>query len=171
MRFLAALAVGLVTACASTSIPPGPASGGRLNPTPVPTTASSTSCPQGDPLGTHTYHADRLLVLQACITATGTIDAVKAEPDGDDHIRIHLDPQFAYMLNSVNVSKQHGDLVVEPECMHTVSQADAVFSCSNYTNPLTVPTLHSHVSVTGPWVTDKDHGWNEIHPAYSIVAA
>ncbi len=32
------------------------------------------------------------------------------------------------------------------------------------------PTVGAHVTVTGPYVLDRNHGWMEVHPAWSITA-
>ena len=55
-------------------------------------------------------------------------------------------------------------LILEPVCEYEVTQVDAVAACTGYQNPLVVPPVGTHTTVTGPWVHDADHGWNEIHP-------
>src|SRR5260370_25286799 len=64
---------------------------------------------------------------------------------------------------------QGGDLILEPVCENPITQADAVAACQGYHNPLVLPPLGSHVTVTGPFVLDTDHGWNQIHPLESIA--
>ena len=54
---------------------------------------------------------------------------MKAEKDGDFHIRIKLDVGQSGFLNAKNMSDQHGDLVVESVCMHSVTQSEAVAAC------------------------------------------
>jgi hypothetical protein len=119
----------------------------------------------------HVYNPSRLLVLNPCVTVAGTVDMVRLEADGDDHVLLHLDAgqlcAGESCLDGEN-SKELGDLVVEPICEHAVTQADAVAACSGYQNPLAVPGPGTHVTVTGPWVLDQDHGWQEIHPAESF---
>jgi hypothetical protein len=73
------------------------------------------------------------------------------------------------MINSYNTSGQHGDMVVEPVCVVTVTQSDAVASCTGFTNTVYIPNVGEHVLVTGSYVTDNVHGWNEIHPVTSIT--
>jgi len=116
----------------------------------------------------HVYHPDRLKVLNPCMTVTGTIEAEKPEPDGDYHIRLKLDAGQEKLLNAKNVSGQHGDLVIEPVCQHSVTQADAVSACQGFQSSLVIPAVGTHVSVTGPYVLDQTHGWTEIHPITSI---
>lgn len=117
----------------------------------------------------HVYNPDRLEVLNPCVTVAGTVDQVRAEADGDYHVRIHLDSGQLCAgrdcLDPANVSQQAGDLVAEPVCEHSITQPDAVAACGGYHNSLPVPPVGSHTTVTGPWVLDRDHGWNEVHPA------
>lgn len=103
------------------------------------------------------------------MTVTGTVANKISEADGDIHIRLTVDPAFAYMINSSNVSGQHGDLVVEPVCTHTVTQSDAIASCTGFTNTVYIPNVGEHVQVIGSYVNDNNHGWNEIHPVTSIT--
>ena len=114
---------------------------------------------------------DRLQIIQDCVTVTGTIISAKAEADGDFHIRLQLDPQFASMVNAKNRSGQHGALVLEPVCMNPVTQKDTIeeHACDGFAQHVYRPEmLKQHVRVTGAYVTDMEHGWNEIHPVTSI---
>jgi len=107
------------------------------------------------------------------VTLTGTIELELAEPDGDFHVRLRLDAGQLCggdpCIDADNVSKQAGDLVLEPVCENPITQADAGAACQGYHNPLVVPPVGSHVAATGPFVLDQDHGWNEIHPLESIA--
>jgi hypothetical protein len=110
---------------------------------------------------------DRLQVIQDCVTVTGTIFTAKPEKDGDFHIRLKVDPQYASMLNAKNRSGQLGSLVVEPVCMNPVTQRDTIqqHACDGFAQHVYTPDmLHQHVRVVGAYVTDMEHGWNEIHP-------
>jgi hypothetical protein len=140
--------------------------------------------PQCDPtLWQHVYTGDprrfskpqdRLQVITACVEVSGVIETAKPEPDGDFHIRLKLDPQFEGMLNAKNKSGQHGDLVLEPVCSNPVSQRDTIDEgvCNGFNqNIYQHSMLHKHVTVTGVYVTDLEHGWNEIHPVTSITVS
>ncbi|MFI5196822.1 MAG: T9SS type A sorting domain-containing protein, partial [Chitinophagales bacterium] len=120
-------------------------------------------------LWSHVYNSYRLQVNNSCMTVTGTVYSLIYEADGDIHIRLTVDSPYTNMLNSVNYSGQYGKLVCEPVCATTVTQADAVSSCAGFTNTVFIPAVGEHVHVTGSYVTDNDHGWNEIHPVTSIV--
>lgn len=127
---------------------------------------SSSACDAT--LWNHVYHPQRLKILDACKTVTGVIEFVKAEPDGDYHIRLRLDSPFAQLINQENIDKQHGDLVLEPICEHPVTQEDAVSACSGFAGNIAPPTVGSHVEVVGSYVLDTDHGWTEIHPITNL---
>ena len=117
----------------------------------------------------HVYHNYRFTIHTPCMAATGVIDGTPySEADGDYHIRVKLDSAYTYMLNSMNISSEYGDLIVEPICVAAISQSDAVAPCQGLTNTVYLPNAGEHVKVTGPYVTDNDHGWNEIHPVTSI---
>lgn len=142
-----------------------------VSPSPSSLTVSNPVC-VGDPHA-HVYSPDRLQLLAACIELTGTIDSETAQADGDYHVRLHLDTGQTCAgqpcIDAKNVSDQAGDLILEPVCENTITQADAVAACVGYHNPLVLPPLNSHVMVMGPFVLDTDHGWDEIHPLESIA--
>jgi hypothetical protein len=130
----------------------------------------ATGC---DPLSwEHVYHLQRLQVVEKCISVTGTIHHVKKEADGDDHIQLTLDSEFAGLLNDRNKTAQANSLVVEPVCQGTVTQADAQAACRDFHSTVQVPTQGTHVRVLGSYVFDSEanHGWMEIHPVTTIEA-
>lgn len=115
---------------------------------------------------------DRLQVIKDCVTVTGTIETAIAEKDGDFHIRLRLDPEYASMLNAKNISGQRGDLVLEPVCENTVSQSDTLKEgvCDGFSQDVYQKSmLGKHVQVVGAYVTDMEHGWSEVHPVTSIT--
>lgn len=158
---LAVLATAFLAACTTPS--PGP-----VNP-PGPT---ASGCVQPSDSGSHVYNPDRLQVIQPCLSVTGTIDFIRHEQDGDYHIGLRVDPQYANLPNQCNSTclngAEHGDLVVEPVCMTSPTQADAVSSCQGYQNTIVIPPVGTHVEMTGAYVLDKDHGWTEIHPLSEV---
>jgi hypothetical protein len=116
----------------------------------------------------HVYHSYRLHDLAPCVTVTGVVTSIRPEADGDDHIEITVDPGFEWTLNSENTSRQGGHLVVEAVSENSVTQRDAITSCAAYTPQLTLPSVGDRVRITGPFVLDTDHGWQEIHPVTSF---
>jgi len=133
------------------------------------TSGTTTTSVCDSSLWNHVYHSYRLIVNQQCTTVTGTVDHLIYEADGDIHIRLNVDSDYKGMLNSYNNNDQYGDLVLEPVCATTVTQSDAIASCQNFTNTVYIPNVGEYVSVVGSFVTDNDHGWNEIHPVTSIT--
>lgn len=132
------------------------------------TTASTVGqCYQS--LWDHVYNPQRLQVVESCKTVTGVIESIRVEQDGDYHIRLKMDPEFATLVNSANMNGQLGDLVVEPICQNPVSQQDAISACQDFHQDISIPPVGTHVKVTGSYVLDNQHGgWAEIHPVTSI---
>jgi hypothetical protein len=121
-------------------------------------------------LWNHVYHPERLQIVDRCKTVSGVIESKKPEADGDFHIRLKLDPRYSNLINAANVKGQLGDMVVEPVCQKAITQLDAISACSNFHQDINIPTVGSHVNVTGSYVLDKEHDkWAEIHPVTSIV--
>ncbi len=123
-----------------------------------------------DSLWEHVYHPQRLKNIDSCIEVTGTIHHQKREADGDDHIQLALDSQYAALLNDGNAKHQADCLVLEPICQYPVTQADAVEACRDFHSDVEVPAKGTHVRVKGTYVWDSEagHGWMEIHPVTSI---
>jgi hypothetical protein len=126
-------------------------------------------------LWSHVYHGryaraqDRLRVIKPCVTITGMIVNATPEADGDFHIRVDVDDKS--LLNSRNLSGQHGYLVVEPVCENPVTQVDTGEEgvCDGFAQRAFTKNMNHHrASITGAYVQDMEHGWNEIHPVTSI---
>ena len=132
----------------------------------APPQTSATQCDQC--LWEYVYNPGRLQVLDPCISVTGTVEETHKEADGDVHILFRLDQQFESLLNEKNISRQHGDLILEPICQGKVRQADAEESCSGYNGPYFEPQIGQRYLVSGAYVHDADHGWNELHPVTSM---
>jgi hypothetical protein len=156
------MAAGAVVVLAVVAVPLWTSRGGSTDP------AGDAASPCGAHPFEHVYNPGRLKVLATCRTITGTIDFIRREPDGDLHIRLRVDD--ASLLDQKNIDEQHGDLVIEPVCVHEVTQEDAKDACRGYESDIAVPPIGTRVSVTGPWVLDKPHGWNEIHPIVRMAA-
>ncbi len=139
-----------------------PATASSPSPAPVPSVCRNPT--------EHVYHPYRLQLHNACQTVTGTVYAVRTEADGDYHILLKLDAQYANLINSANVSGEHGDLVLEPVCELPVTQQDAIATCAGVSPTIARPAIGSHVSATGAYVLDADHGWMELHPLWEIHA-
>lgn len=130
--------------------------------------SSTLVCDQS--LWNHVYNPTRLTIIDPCKIVSGIIEEIRDyETDGDYHILLKLDPQYANLINSVNMVRQKGDLVVEPICQHKVTQEDAKQACKGFSSHVIVPPVGTHVKVTGTYVLDGKHGgWYEIHPVTSM---
>jgi len=96
------------------------------------------------------YHPYRLHVLSPCRAVSGTVITVRHDEDGDVHIDVDTG---GLLTNPVNGSEQGGDLVVE------FMPRDG--------GHLPAPAVGARLILTGAWVLDADHGWNELHPVWS----
>ena len=131
--------------------------------------SNNSQCGDPDSISSHVYNPYRLTIVKSCITASGVVDNVLQEADGDLHVRLRLDSQYSNLTNAGN-QQQYGDLVVEIICALPVTQPHALSACQNYTNSITVPSINDHITVTGPYVLDTNHyNWAEIHPVYSLT--
>ncbi len=131
-------------------------------------TASACSDPAS--ITSHVYNPYRLQIVKQCIIASGTVDRVIQEADGDIHIRLSLDSAYSNLTNSANDQYQYSDLVVEIICVGPITQADAVSACQGYTNNIPIPDVGEHIIASGPYVLDTEHyNWAEIHPVYSLT--
>jgi hypothetical protein len=117
----------------------------------------------------YVYNPTRLQVVTACLQVTGTVAAIRMEADGDLHILIRLDPAYIHLLRPANQGEELGDLVVEPVCVRSVSQADAINTCAADGDPIaSLPaSVGAHIWLQGRYVFDLQHGgWAELHPLY-----
>lgn len=142
-------------------------------------------CKWGPPLA-GVYLSGRLRLVDRCRTVSGTVDCLKAEPDGDIHVRLRLDPQYAGLLKPANAlqtcaGEPGPHLVVEIIPQHSQG---VLFRTNNadgggFIDPQT-PAPGDHMTVTGPYVIDTNslhrilyqgraaENWAEIHPAWAI---
>jgi hypothetical protein len=100
------------------------------------------------------YHPARLHVRSASRSVSGTVVGLSHEQDGDLHIALNTG---GALTNAVNVSASGGSLVVE------FMPRDG--------GHLPAPTVGEHIRLTGAWVLDANHGWNELHPVWSETLA
>jgi len=139
---------------------------------PVVATTNAAPAPSSggcDPsLWNRVYNPTRLTVLKQCMTVTGTVEESNVDDDGDQHFLVKLDPGQDQLLTKKNLKKKNGDLVGEIVCANKAKLKKAKSTCADWTNPVPLPKVGAHVSVTGSFVTDTHNGWNEIHPVSSV---
>jgi hypothetical protein len=104
---------------------------------------------------------------------TGTVQAIRHEADGDLHILLALDPAYRHLLRPANQGEELGDLAVEPVCVHSVRQTDAIAICASDPDPFPgpFPAVGERIWMEGRYVFDLEHGgWAELHPLYRWAA-
>jgi hypothetical protein len=114
----------------------------------------------------HVYSPERLGVIEACTAVAGRVVSVHRAVDGDLHIG--LDPEQKSTLNLINVMHAQRRLIVEVVCDHPSVKNQAGPACEGFTSSITAPNIGDRIRVTGAYVTDRDNGWNEIHPVTRI---
>ncbi|MDE1767077.1 MAG: hypothetical protein KGI27_12525 [Thaumarchaeota archaeon] len=122
-------------------------------------TNSGPNCRQGNVLDGADRQA-RFLVLSTCEKAVGVVHDMSGQrqaDDGDYQFNIDVDEPYKRLLNDDNIKQVNGMLVVE-------------IVPKDQNNPdVTIPKNGDRIEVYGAWVTDRPHGWNEIHPAWKIT--
>ena len=121
-------------------------------------------------LWNHVYNPTRLQQLTPCLSVTGVIDESDADPDGDQHFLLKLDPGQDSLLNKRNTKKKGGDIVLEIVCANPTKMKKVKSACTGYTNPIAIPPVGTHVTATGTYVLDTHNGWVEIHPVSRLKA-
>ena len=115
----------------------------------------------------HTYDSARLPVIEECTAAEGRIIAVHFNSDGDVHLE--LDPDDRHLLNLVNATHMHAKLIAEVVCEHQPQDVPAdKNACLGFHSTVQLPKVGDRVRITGAYVTDRDNGWNELHPVTRI---
>ena len=172
-KLLQVLYVVIATALLGNAEPPKPTTKKPTIPAATKQAAHAHKASGCDPsLWDHVYHKPRLVVVEPCVSVTGTIKHMKSEADGDEHIQLLLDPSDDALLNDLNKTRQKAALVIEPVCQKAVTQQDAVDACRDFHSDVDIPTKKkSKVTVLGSYVLDKEanHGWMEIHPVTSMT--
>ncbi|MDQ6689144.1 MAG: hypothetical protein M3Z18_01405 [Gemmatimonadota bacterium] len=119
-------------------------------------------------LWNHVYNPTRLQQVTRCVSVTGVIEESNAEPDGDQHFLLKLDPGQPDLMNKRNVKKKNGDLVLEIVCVNPITVKKVKSACAGYTNRVAIPKVGTHVRATGTYVIDSHNGWAEIHPVSKL---
>jgi len=124
-------------------------------------------------LWSHMHDVQRIKMVRACQTVTGTIASVHSSDDGDVDMQLTLDAPFAGLLNATNIANLNGNLQIEAICQVPVHAdvPDAQRTCAGFTGTVPIPAVGTRVQVTGVYVLDSDHGWMELHPISVLTLA
>jgi len=137
----------------------------------------------------HTYLNNRLPIYDSCVTMAATIvllDPPLLTGDGDYHIYTRPDPLYTWMvtyrtpeyqarcLGTDSLLQFPGCLNVEEVCKGLIIDGgtDGALihaACDGWTDTTYLPNAGEHVLITGPFVYDTVHCWNEIHPVSQCV--
>jgi hypothetical protein len=104
------------------------------------------------------------------MTVSGKVTEVRPEDDGDSHVYLALDPSYASSLKLTSLlleivpADKPGCTPGKPPRPASGSYDYGICTGANESNP----AVGSHITVTGPYVYDTNHDWNEIHPVWSI---
>lgn len=116
---------------------------------------SVAGCRTGDPLA-GVYDPERLKVMAPCMTVNGTLgQSIRGD---DDELEVDFVPDSAY-ANLIDADSEYNGVPLKK----------LVVRDDLDDQPMALPSPGSHVAVTGPFVRDAPHAWNEIHPAWSIT--
>ena len=114
----------------------------------------------------HVYEPGRLRVIEACTAVEGRVVSVHRAQDGDLHIG--LDPDQKSVLNLLNVLHAQRNLILEAICDHPTTSSEPGAACAGFTSQIVAPKVGDRIRATGSYVTDRENGWNEIHPISKI---
>jgi len=119
-------------------------------------------------LWSRVYSPKRLQQAAVCLSATGVIAESDADPDGDQHLLLKLDPGQESLVNKRNKKKKDNQLVIEIVCANPTQMKKPQKACAGYTNSIPIPAVGQRVKVTGSYVLDTHNGWMEIHPVSRV---
>lgn len=120
--------------------------------------ATEDTCPPADQAMVGVWGQGRLGMLNGCQNASGTVVKAEHEPDGDLDLYIDLDPTY----------DQLGGSATELGNLHKWGPGDVIVEfMPRDGGHFPAPSEGDHVDLTGAWVADRNHGYNEIHPVWS----
>ncbi len=69
-----------------------------------PSSSDHSQCSDPDSISSHVYNPYRPQIIKSCITASGVVDNILQEADGDYHLRLALDSQYRNPTNNAMTS-------------------------------------------------------------------
>lgn len=109
-------------------------------------------------------------MVAVLVTLTGSLIAAKLRYPGRPTVKLRETECKKSALNLVNLTHAHGTVVVEAVCDHAPAKGEAMNACEGFVSEIKAPAVGEHVRVIGAYVTDRDNGWNEVHPVTRIEA-
>jgi hypothetical protein len=137
---------------------------------PAAVAAGSSGCRQGNPMA-NVRDPSRLRIVSRCATASGVVRGGDQQHDDDMDVFLAPDKGSAKLLNDRNRRYTRNALLLEivpadqPGCRPGRPVRFGTCTGAN----LRAPKAGTHVTVTGPFVLDRGHGWMEIHPVWRIT--
>jgi hypothetical protein len=115
-------------------------------------------CPPASQALVGVWSPGRLKVIDSCQKASGTVLKAEHEPDGDLDLYVDLDSAYDHLAGSP----------IELDFLHKWGPGDVLVELMPRDGEkLPAPSEGDHIDLTGAWVTDGNHGYNEIHPVWS----
>ena len=123
------------------------------------TNSDAENCRQGN-IFDGVDRQSRFTVLSTCEMAIGIVHDMKGakEDDGDYQFNLDVEQPYKHLLNGENIKQVNGMLVIE------------IIPKDQNLSSVQIPKNGDRVEVHGAWVTDNPHGWNELHPAWTVQA-
>lgn len=123
----------------------------------IQTNPDKSNCRQGNVLDGVIRQA-RFTVLSTCEKIIGIVHDMTGtkQSDGDYQFDLALQEPFNRLLNQGNYDKVNGMLVIE------------IIPKDQKSSFVQIPKNGDRIEAYGAWVTDKPHGWNELHPAWKV---
>ena len=79
------------------------------------------------------------------------------EDDGDYQFNLAVTQPYSKLLNQANKQQVNNMLVME------------ITSSDQNSTKVQIPKNGQQIEAIGAWVTDNPHGWNELHPIWSLI--
>ena len=120
--------------------------------------AEQDVCPPANQAMVGVWGQGRLKAIDPCQKASGTVLKAEHEPDGDLDLYVDLDPAYDELAGSAT----------ELNFLHRWGPGDVLVELMPRDGGhLPAPVEGDHLDLMGAWVTDTNHGYNEIHPVWS----
>jgi hypothetical protein len=118
----------------------------------------------------------RFMMLNPCVTVTGTVVGMSSPSDGDKNFAVVLDKPYENLVSKGNFNdKMKGGIWLEIGCQNVNKNNETIHQNDCPVSLPAAPKLNStfatgdHIKVTGAYIMDvREYGHTEIHPVSSI---